>query len=139
MGPDSLIPLIFIRRGFIMSTNCPDCQAANANTNSTEHVPNFAVTGFSGNSRAVPQLAEGVHALFLSVCVGANYNSATNQICFSIPIYGNYCVTSPISIPIGGEIKVCAQTCGSFIPKGLKATVYLNDSVIFTTVLFGSC
>lgn len=124
-----------------MSTNCPTCQAANTNANLTEHVPNFAVTGFTGNTRAAPQIAElaGVNALGLSACVGASYNSATNQICFSIPIYGNYCVTSPIPVPIGGALQVCAQTCGSFIPTGLKATVYLNDSVIFTTVLFGNC
>ena len=124
-----------------MSTNCPTCQAANANANSTEPVANFTVTGVGANSRAVPYIPElaGVQALGLSVCVVASYDSTTNQICFTIPIYGNYCVTSPVQIPIGAAIKACAQTCGSFIPTGLKATVYLNDTVIFTTVLFGSC
>lgn len=84
---------------------------------------------------AIPDLK----ALKLSVCVGGSYNPSTNQICFTIPIYGDYCVTSPVQIPVGGSIKVCAETCGSFIPTGLKATIYLNGNVLFSTTLFGFC
>ncbi|CAN7669957.1 MULTISPECIES: hypothetical protein [unclassified Acidovorax] len=124
-----------------------NCNQNNANDNSAQ-VPNFAEAGFAeGNSHAqalqanagVAAQLEGVHALKLSVCVGASYNASTNKICFTIPIYGNYCVTSPVHIPVGGQIKVCAQTCGSFIPTGLKATIYLNGSVIANVTLFGAC
>ncbi|MEQ9917174.1 hypothetical protein ABRQ01_10920 [Pectobacterium aroidearum] len=109
-----------------------------------EHVPDFTSVGFEAKSTSQSQApidlqAQGVQALKLSVCVAASYNSATNQICFTIPIYGDFCVTSPVAIPIGAQIKACAETCGSFIPTGLKVTIYLNGSVIFSTVLFGSC
>ena len=80
-----------------------------------------------------------VEALNLSVCVGASYDQSNNQICFNIPIYGNFCVTSPVHIPVGGAIKACAQTCGSIIPTGLKATLYLNNNPILTVTLFGFC
>ena len=115
---------------------------------STEHVPDFTVAGVEG---AMPEASAevtrfgaqadlaGVQALGLSVCVGASYNPQTQQICFQIPIYGNFCVHLPISIPVGAALKVCAQTCGSIIPTGLKATIYLNGSVIKTIILFGAC
>ena len=41
------------------------------------------------------------------------------------------------SFPGGGDIQACVQTCGSLIPTGLKATVYLNGSPIITVTLFG--
>ncbi len=106
-------------------------------------VTDFTKVGFQSECAALSAEAqkqlEGVLALKLSACVGASYDPNTNKICFTIPIYGNYCITPPISIPVGGQLKVCAQTCGSLIPTGLKATVYLNGESIFTTVLFGSC
>lgn len=107
-----------------------------------EHVPDFTSVGFqtkSASQAPVDLQQQGVLALRLSVCVGASYNSSTNQICFTIPIYGDYCVASPIHLPVGAQLKACAQTCGSFIPTGLKVTIYLNGSVLFTTVLFGIC
>lgn len=116
---------------------------------SNEHVPDFTAAGFS--AAAAPDVqAEvtrfgaqadlaGVQALALSVCVGASYNPQTHQVCFNIPVYGNFCVKLPISIPVGGAIKVCAQTCGSIIPTGLKATIYVNGSAVKTIVLFGFC
>lgn len=122
---------------------------ASADTNTAAHVPNFAAVGFAEGAQHASALQsqagggavhlEGVEALKLSVCVGASYNPATNKICFTIPIYGNYCVNSPFHIPVGGQLKVCAQTCGSFIPTGLKATVYLNGKVIANVTLFGIC
>ncbi len=110
------------------------------------HVPNYALTGFQAapqnNVQAMPRVnLEGAEALRLSVCVGGSYNQSTNQICFTIPIYGNLCFTSPIHIPVSAQIKVCAETCGSFIPTGLKATVYLNGSSTpsFSVTVFGIC
>jgi hypothetical protein len=105
-------------------------------------VPDYSVTGFDAN----PERLESAHAqlkdvlaLKLSVCVGASYDPATNKICFNIPIYGDICVTSPVSIPVGGALKACAETCGSFIPTGLKVTIYLNGEPIFSGTVIGSC
>jgi hypothetical protein len=115
-----------------------DCTCKEHNKSSSEHVADYSVVGFGAKAGSPPQL-DGVLALRLSVCVGASYNQATNQICFTIPVYGDYCLTSPVSIPVSGQLKVCAETCGSFIPTGLKATVYLNGTVLFTATLFGAC
>jgi len=109
----------------------------------TTPVSDFTVSGF--NTEAVSLRAEtqkqleNVQALKLSVCVSASYNTSTNKICFTIPIYGDYCINSPIPIPVGGELKACAQTCGSIIPTGLKATIYLQGAPIYTVVLWGDC
>lgn len=122
--------------------------AENKNSSSEAHVPDFSTVGFTasgagaaGGDRMVQAHAAvpDLKALKLSVCVGGSYNPSTNQICFTIPIYGDLCVTSPVPIPIGGSIKVCAETCGSFIPTGLKATIYLNGNVLFSTTVFGFC
>lgn len=114
------------------------CSCQESGTN--EHVPNFAATGFDGDvSRQGNVQLEGVEALKLSVCVGATYDPATRKLCFTIPIYGNYCITLPIPVPVGGQLKVCAQTCGTLIPTGLKATVYLNGTAVYTIVLWGKC
>ena len=106
-------------------------------------VPDFTKVGVESESALLSTKAQKTHesvlALGLSVCVGASYNPSTNKICFTIPIYGDYCITSPIQIPVGGQLKACAKTCGSFIPTGLKATLYLDDKEITTVVLFGSC
>jgi hypothetical protein len=105
-------------------------------------VPDFTVTGFDKSRTGVAEAhakLKDVRALKLSVCVGASYNPTTNQICFSIPIYGDLCVTSPISIPIDGDLKACAETCGSFIPTGVKVTIYLNGNSIFSGTVVGSC
>ncbi|GMV31568.1 MAG: hypothetical protein AMXMBFR59_36930 [Rhodanobacteraceae bacterium] len=106
------------------------------------HVPDFSVAGFAGAqdqlAAAHAQLSD-VKALQLSVCVGASYNASTNKICFSIPIYGDACITSPVSVPVGGELKACAQTCGNVIPTGVRVTVYLNGAAIFSGTVFGRC
>jgi hypothetical protein len=110
--------------------------------NSQPLVADFTVTGFDGApspmAAAHAQLKD-VQALRMSVCVGASYNASANQICFSVPIYGHLCITSPIHVPVGGALKACAETCGSFIPTGLKATVYLNGSAIWSGTVVGSC
>ncbi|BFO55351.1 hypothetical protein [Acidovorax sacchari] len=123
-----------------------NCNSQNNGNQGGGHVPNYGVTGFAAAPQNVAPAApsvnlEGVHALKLSVCVGGSYNQSTNQICFTIPIYGNLCFTSPIHIPVSAQIKVCAETCGSFIPTGLRATVYLNGSSqpSFTVTVFGIC
>ena len=108
-----------------------------------DHVPDFTVAGFASGRAATVADAHArikdLKALRLSVCVGASYNPGTHQICFSIPIYGNACITSPIPIPVGGELKVCAETCGSFIPTGVRASAYLNGNRIWSGTIFGSC
>lgn len=107
--------------------------------NTVEHVPNYAQTGFGNVPQQGNVQLEGVEALRMSVCVSATYNAGNRQLCFTIPIYGNYCITIPVSIPISGQLKVCAETCGSFIPTGLKATVYANGAAIYTVVVWGKC
>lgn len=105
-------------------------------------MPDFTVAGFEGGGTGVAEAHARVadlRALKLKVCVGANYNPQTNKICFSVPIYGNLCVTSPFPIPIGGDLKACAETCGAIIPTGLKVTVYLNNNPIFSGTVVGKC
>ncbi|WP_217694623.1 hypothetical protein, partial [Serratia marcescens] len=70
-----------------------------------EHVSDFTAVGFSQKTPApvpVDLNQQGVLALKLSVCVGVCYNPAHNQICFTIPVYVDFFVSSPIPIPIGG-------------------------------------
>ena len=123
---------------------CADAQ----NSNTSPSVPDFEKVGFTGgagsNAKALTEAHAAlgdVRALQLSVCVGASYDSNTNKICFTIPIYGQLCVTSPISIPASASIKACAQTCGRFIPTGVKVSIYLNDSPdpIYSGTVVGSC
>lgn len=108
-------------------------------------VPDFETQGFTARAGAADTLAAAhakianLKALKLSVCVGGGYNPATNKVCFSIPIYGDLRVTSPVHIPVGGAIKVCAETCGSIIPTGLRATVYVNNTKVFSVTVFGPC
>lgn len=104
-------------------------------------VPHFTVAGFAKAAPSVvahPQMA-GVNALNLSTCVNASYNTSTNQICFTIPVYGNFCIPSPIPIPVGGSLEACAQSCGSIFPTGVKVTIYLNGSAIYSGTIVGSC
>lgn len=105
-------------------------------------VPNYSVVGFADKSSQIASAHASfsdLKALRLSVCVGASYNSDSNKICFKIPIYGDFCVASPVPIPIDAEIKACAETCGQFIPTGLKATIYLNGNSIWSGNIAGSC
>jgi hypothetical protein len=104
------------------------------NSSSNAPVPDFETVGFGGaggaqaNALTEAHAALGdVRALALSVCVGASYDSGTNKICFTIPIYGPLCVTSPIRLPGNPSLKACAQTCG-IIPHGVKASIYLNNN-----------
>ena len=119
-------------------SNCPDCRG-NANAGS-DHVPNFAVTGFDSvpATQKMP-LADNVQALQVKACVSASYNPGTNQICFDLPYFGQHCINSPVSIPVGGQLSACAQTCGSIIPTGAKVTISLNGNPIYSYTLFGSC
>lgn len=122
-------------------------EVKNANENTGEHVPDFSVVGFTSGAagaagdRLVQAHAEvpDLKALKLAACVGASYNSSTNQICFSVPIYGNVCITSPISIPVSAEIRACVETCGRLIPTGLKGTIYVNGGPIWSGTIIGSC
>jgi hypothetical protein len=123
---------------------CAD--AKNSSTNAP--VPNFETVGFSvGGGAAANALTQAhaalgdVRALSLSACVGASYDSGTNKICFTIPLYGQLCVTSPISIPASASISACVQTCGSFIPHGVQVSIYLNGSStpIYSGTVIGFC
>jgi hypothetical protein len=126
-----------------MSNAAGGCENCNQET-TDQHVPDFTTRGFDEAPQALSSQTQaqlqGVEALKLSVCVSASYNQSTNQICFNIPIYGNFCVTSPIHIPGSATIKACAQTCG-LIPHGLKVSIYLNGSStpILTKVIWGRC
>jgi hypothetical protein len=105
-------------------------------------VPDFSVLGFDSSRTSLAEAHTKIKdllALRLQVCVGASYDPATNKICFTIPIYGDLCVTSPVHIPIGGSLKACAETCGAILPTGLKATIYLNGNSIYSGTLVGSC
>jgi hypothetical protein len=118
--------------------------AENKGSNEPARVPNFTVVGFAPRTSA-NRLAEahakipGLRAVRLQACVSATYDAASNQICFSIPIYGDFCVQSPIQIPVGAELQVCAETCGSIIPTGVMATVYLNGNEIYSDTIVGDC
>ncbi|HEX8211697.1 MAG TPA: hypothetical protein VF584_16100 [Longimicrobium sp.] len=119
---------------------CADAQ----NSSSNAPVPDFEAVGFGdaeANDLTQAHAALGdVKALSLQVCVSATYDPGTKQICFTIPIYGQKCVTSPIGIPVGGAIKACAQTCGSPLPHGVRVSFYLNkDPAPFYTKVFGRC
>jgi|1185.fasta_scaffold80743_1 hypothetical protein len=120
---------------------CADAQ----NSSSNAPVPDFETVGFDGaqaNALTQAHAALGdVKALSLKVCVSASYDPGTNKICFTIPIYGQYCFTSPIKIPVGGTLKACAQTCGSPFPHGVQASVYLNNNPtpFYSGTVFGHC
>ncbi len=124
---------------------CADVKNSSSNT----PVANFEVVGFGGGAGSGVDVLTQAHAalgdvraMAFSVCVGASYNSGTNQICFSIPIYGQVCVTSPIPIPGSPSISACAQTCGgTFLPTGVQVSVYLNGSTtpIYTGTPIGHC
>jgi hypothetical protein len=121
---------------------CSDAQSSSTNASTDEPVPDFSVVGF-GSSTTNP-LAEAhaqlqdLTALQLQVCVSASYNPTTNKICFTVPIYGHLCITPPIKVPVGATLKACAQTCG-IIPHGLKVTIYLNNTVIYSGTVVGRC
>ena len=119
----------------------------------TGDVPDFTSEGFAGgaeggeagvsslstlNVASAHAQVSNLQALSVSGCVGASYNASKNQLCFSIPIYGNACVTSPIKIPVGGKVQACFSTCGTIIPTGVKVTLRLNNKVILTKT-FGFC
>jgi hypothetical protein len=118
--------------------------AEGKNTSGAAQVPDFTTVGFDSPQAARLTALEhadlqGVAALQLKFCVSATYNSSTNQICFTVPIWGNRCITSPIHIPAGGELKACGETCGGIIPRGLQVTVYLNGNPIWSGTIVGSC
>lgn len=117
--------------------------------NEQDYVPNFAEVGFDAPEAEAGAEIESsiqdissvldasVEALKLSVCVGASYRNG--KVCFNIPIYGNFCISVPVRIPVGASLRVCAQTCGSFIPTGLKVTVYVNGRQVLTRTILGRC
>jgi hypothetical protein len=106
-------------------------------------VPNFTAVGFGVQAveplKSKPLLVDLANheTAMISGCLSAEYNPATNQICLNLPIVGSKCVTSPVTIPIGGQLQACYQTCGIF-PTGVRVTIRLNGSEIYSTS-FGRC
>lgn len=135
---------IFILISWKRNNNMCDCE-----NNEMHAVEDFTVTGVKGvsnsgagvNVEAVAgtgtPLGSDVQALGLKACVSASYENG--KVCFSIPIYGKFCVPVPVKIPVGAELKACAETCGSFIPKGLKVSLFMNGTRIWSGVVWGSC
>lgn len=131
-----------------MSDDASNAGSSASNASTGAHLPHFSSVGFGGagggGGAAANPLAEAhanldLKALNLQSCVGASYDPATNQICFTVPIYGHFCIDSPVHIPVGGELQACVATCGSFIPTGVKATIYLNGSPVISVTLIGFC
>lgn len=120
-----------------MSCTCNE-GASSTSAGASGHVPDFTVTGVGRGAAARHPQLEGVHALGMSFCVAASTEPG-NQICFTVPVFGKFCVTSPVSIPPGAQLKACGETCGSFIPTGVKISIYLNGTVIWSGVVYGSC
>lgn len=127
------------------SKEMSDCNCNQNNvqssSNNAEHLPNFAVAGFDGdhtaNFDAIASAFEGVDAAQIKACVSATYDPTTKKLCFKLPIIGQFCITLPIPVPFGADLKVCAQTCG-IILRGAKVTVYLNGNAIYSTTV-GKC
>lgn len=119
------------------------CSMENTPVNQTP-VADFTKVGFQKQSTQLSaetqKQLENVSALKIQACVGASYNSTTNKICFKIPIYGDVCIESPVHIPVSAELKACVETCGgSLLPKGVKGSVYMDNQVIWTGIIVGSC
>ncbi len=114
-----------------------------ANDPSSNQVPDFTVTGFAapGGASEFQALLPNVLALGIKFCVKGSYNQQTHQLCVDIPVIGTKCITIPLSIPISASIKVCGETCGSFIPHGVKVSVYIdsNPNPIWSGVIWGTC
>jgi hypothetical protein len=126
-----------MREGTAMSCNCEN------QTASTEaahpHVTDFSVAGFANTEAAssMPSF-DGYMAAAIKFCAAASTQPG-NKVCFTAPVFGSLCITLPIPIPAGASVKACGETCGSFIPTGLKVTIYLNNAPVFTKVVVGSC
>lgn len=77
----------------------------------------------------------------ISACVGASYENG--KICVNFPVVGNICFSVSLPIPSGTSVKVCMQTCGFRfgVPpfNGIKATVYANNSPLWSGTIWGSC
>lgn len=115
-----------------------------ANDPSSNQVPDFTVTGFAaqgGGASEFQALLPNALALAIKFCVKGSYNQQTHQLCVDIPVIGTKCITIPLSIPISASIKVCGETCGSFIPHGVKVSVYIdsNPNPIWSGVIWGTC
>lgn len=112
-----------------------------------DYVPNFAEEGFdapeaeaAGVESSIQDISSvldaSVEALKLSVCVGASYKNG--KVCFNVPIYGDFCIPVP-RIPVNASLRVCAQTCGSFLPTGLKISIYVNGRRVLSRTIVGRC
>ncbi len=107
-----------------------DCTCQENALSAEDHVPDFSVHGFDASANELSANLEGVQALQMSLCVSATYQNG--QLCFKLPVFGTKCVSVPVKIPVGATLKVCGQTCGGIIPKGVKLTLYVNNVAVYT-------
>ncbi|WP_151804888.1 hypothetical protein [Acinetobacter bereziniae] len=113
--------------------------------NKTQAVPNYELTGFNEENKNLQQdlnsyLSQDVLALDLKVCVKASL--IDGKVCFTLPIYGDFCIKLPVSIPISGAISVCAATCSKlYVPTGVKISVYINggSESVYNMHFIGFC
>lgn len=118
--------------------SCNDCNQTATSVVNHGHVEDFSTSGFSTNQAvtSMPRF-DGYTAALIKFCAGASVSG--NQVCFEAPVFGRICVPLPIPIPVGASVKACGETCGSFIPTGLKVTIYINNAPVYTKVVVGSC
>lgn len=114
------------------------CQSQAANVAAAAHVTDFSAAGFTDDDAVAMPSFDGIQAALIKFCAAASVDSS-GKVCFKAPVFGPICVKLPIPIPVNADIKACGETCGSFIPTGLKVTIYLNGSPVFTKVVVGSC
>lgn len=106
-------------------------------------VPDLTKThGAVNNSKAQAfEFHPSTLAAQISACVSAKYDDG--RICVDFPIVGNICFNVSLPIPVDASVKVCMESCGFRIGvppfKGIKATVYSQDSPIWSGVIWGSC
>lgn len=109
-------------------------------------VSDFTTEGFesSETSKAATQLnaahseMDDLLALQMSACVGAHIKDG--KLCFTIPIYGDFCINLPFKLPVDANVKVCVETCTKWVvPTGVRYTAYYNDKSIMSGTLIGAC
>jgi hypothetical protein len=112
----------------------------------SNQVPDFTVTGFAaapaaGGAQEFQAQLPNILALNVKFCVKASYSQQTHQLCVDVPIIGTKCITIPLPIPVGGSLKACGETCGSWIPTGVKISLYVgtDPNPIWSGVIWGSC
>lgn len=125
------------------SNNMSNCNCDDETNNAVPDLTKASKSALQSTQANSSALAfdQNTLAAKISACVAATYNNG--QICVNFPIVGNICFAVPVHIPVGAAVKVCMETCGFRfgVPpfNGIKASVYLNDQVVWTGTIYGSC